>query len=1184
MFNFREKFNRFKKVFTFFAILFFISTLFWINNMKAEEGLPVSEYLELEEPEELSELEVQMECTDYDNGKNYYEKAKAEIREVDVEDPLIRTEYDVCNEDGSLKEWYCEESEDGVFLYGEIFECPNGCLNGACITGSKRPSNDYALSNNLGGKLLLQVEDRGRIWYVDLSGAKHEVTFSNALSLFETLAIGITNNDLYQIPFFYDSWISSLGDQSKGKLFLQVEDHGRIWYVNFSGQRHEVTWDNLMSLFESLSLGITNEDLNKISTYNDYDNDGLTDWEEINFYKTDPYNPDTDGDGYSDGDEVKNGYNPLGEGLLGLEYMDTDDDGLTDWEELYIYKTNPYNPDTDGDGYSDGDEVKNGYNPLGEYMTIYSSETLTTLVYGGDNDDSFESFYVYGDYIYAVGNTKSEGFGLNDILIVKFNKNDFSIVEKKVYGDFGNEYLYSIHVDEDYIYAVGSTDVLGQGAKEALLIKFNKEDLSIISQLVYGGSKDESFYSLKVDKDYIYLAGYTKSVGEGGSDTLLLQLDKNTLEFVNKKVYGGINSEYFKSISLDGDHIYAVGGTRSMGIGGEDLLIVKFNKNLSIIERKVIGNAGDNYFISMHVDQDYIYAVGQTKTITRNYKDALIAKFNKENLDDFKIKAYGLSSSEDSFRDVYVDQDYIYAVGSASSSGNRNLDASVVRISKTDFDSKKAKVFGGNKADFFNDVYSDGSYIYTTGQTKLGDFYDATLTKIIGLEDGIKSTVPENFVWENSNLDFFDIHLISTDSEGLTLNGVGSENENYIVLGTDSFSDFVPEEEEEEETYEVSIATSTMDYNTFDLTIEPVLEELEIENFIFTEDEVAVTISGLIENSTEELSTYTLELYINEEFSGFKENSSYEVSVIEFVEEEEEEVEEKEDLILTSLSLSTGYLNSELTESDLNISKYIIKNNNNDTCENYACCSNIDCDDNNINTIDTCINPYFDNAYCKNELIPQQAECLSNSDCDDNIPCTTNICVQETNTCSYEEITENIYNDGCCLSSVWDYEFVPWKLDNDCDVALQTNSPLIINDLAEIISLSSNNPQAIILLQEFIYDTNDNINHGTKTLIGKLEADNIYTIYNDYSGEGVLILDIINLASSLEEQILTIDINGVEKNIYLPSVDSNISAEVNYYIANDGSTYYSLYKGNGIFMSPEEAFIEQNIARDNLYF
>jgi len=36
----------------------------------------------------------------------------------------------------------------------------------------------------------------------------------------------------------------------------------------------------------------------------------------VQVYKTDPLLADTDGDGYSDGSEVKNGYNPLGPGKL----------------------------------------------------------------------------------------------------------------------------------------------------------------------------------------------------------------------------------------------------------------------------------------------------------------------------------------------------------------------------------------------------------------------------------------------------------------------------------------------------------------------------------------------------------------------------------------------------------------------------------------------------------------------------------------------------------------------------------------------------------------------------------------------------------------------------------------------------------------------------------------------------
>lgn len=66
---------------------------------------------------------------------------------------------------------------------------------------------------------------------------------------------------------------------------------------------------------------------------------------------------DSDNDGLSDDEEKIAGTNP--------NVIDTDNDGLSDYEEFVIYKTNSLNPDSDGDTYLDGAEVKSGYNPNG---------------------------------------------------------------------------------------------------------------------------------------------------------------------------------------------------------------------------------------------------------------------------------------------------------------------------------------------------------------------------------------------------------------------------------------------------------------------------------------------------------------------------------------------------------------------------------------------------------------------------------------------------------------------------------------------------------------------------------------------------------------------------------------------------------------------------------------------------
>ncbi len=43
---------------------------------------------------------------------------------------------------------------------------------------------------------------------------------------------------------------------------------------------------------------------------------------------------------------------------------DRDNDFLTDYEEMYLYGTNPYLRDTDGDGFDDRTEIMNGWDPL----------------------------------------------------------------------------------------------------------------------------------------------------------------------------------------------------------------------------------------------------------------------------------------------------------------------------------------------------------------------------------------------------------------------------------------------------------------------------------------------------------------------------------------------------------------------------------------------------------------------------------------------------------------------------------------------------------------------------------------------------------------------------------------------------------------------------------------------------
>ncbi len=101
----------------------------------------------------------------------------------------------------------------------------------------------------------------------------------------------------------------------------------------------------------------------------DADRDGLSNAQEA-LSETDPNNPDTDGDGLSDGDEVF-------VYVTNPSKRDTDGDILYDGDEVNIYKTSPRLADTDGDGISDGAEITQGTDPLvAETPTPGPTETV----------------------------------------------------------------------------------------------------------------------------------------------------------------------------------------------------------------------------------------------------------------------------------------------------------------------------------------------------------------------------------------------------------------------------------------------------------------------------------------------------------------------------------------------------------------------------------------------------------------------------------------------------------------------------------------------------------------------------------------------------------------------------------------------------------------------------------------
>lgn len=71
--------------------------------------------------------------------------------------------------------------------------------------------------------------------------------------------------------------------------------------------------------------------------------------------------------------------------VVNIPKVDSDGDGLSDSDEINIYKTDPYKADTDGDGIPDGVEVAQGTNPLVPNTTSTLSLSVGSASFTGSN-------------------------------------------------------------------------------------------------------------------------------------------------------------------------------------------------------------------------------------------------------------------------------------------------------------------------------------------------------------------------------------------------------------------------------------------------------------------------------------------------------------------------------------------------------------------------------------------------------------------------------------------------------------------------------------------------------------------------------------------------------------------------------------------------------------------------------
>ncbi|MHA1121500.1 MAG: hypothetical protein ACTSPC_01645 [Candidatus Heimdallarchaeota archaeon] len=295
----------------------------------------------------------------------------------------------------------------------------------------------------------------------------------------DTDADGILDGD--EVDYWQDRDINPLFDfdlDTFGNLLDVDSDDDTINdgdEVNF--------WGSDPNNLDSDADGVSDEDeVSPITQYethpalSDSDTDGINDFDEL-FGLLDPLNPaanhtgyipgqtnttttslnatnpDTDGDIPYDGWEVLYNYNPL----LADSHYDNDTDGLNSTME-FLFGSDPYNSDTDGDTISDGDEVLiHGTDPTlvdtdGDYIPdnyeiLFSLNPLDDADGTTDNDD--DELSNYEEYLWNTDpfNNDTDADGMPDGWEALYNLNPTFLQD--AYSDYDMDGLTNL---EEYQY------------------------------------------------------------------------------------------------------------------------------------------------------------------------------------------------------------------------------------------------------------------------------------------------------------------------------------------------------------------------------------------------------------------------------------------------------------------------------------------------------------------------------------------------------------------------------------------------------------------------------------------------------------------------------------------------------------------------------------------------------------
>lgn len=309
---------------------------------------------------------------------------------------------------------------------------------------------------------------RCRVRHTNYKNSSYEIWSSDDNVNYTSVAV-VSDATTYQYPitddfetkYFKVSLITNYGERIESVPFVvtKTEDGYSVDFLDSDS-------DGLPDIYENM-IGT---DLNNPDT----DGDGLTDYQEVYITGTNPtkYDSVTEGVSDADADSDSDGLTNAQEIELGTDPRndDTDNDGLSDYDEINIYGTDPLVPDTDGDGLKDGDEPYIGLDPTDpETFGIPDAEYKIAQTISADSEILAEINTSENPYKLSIDITAA-GYAPN-ALTVEISKysNSLSgntaivgnIVSLEYFNDSVESATLKFKMESDYLNNMGESTVEG---------------------------------------------------------------------------------------------------------------------------------------------------------------------------------------------------------------------------------------------------------------------------------------------------------------------------------------------------------------------------------------------------------------------------------------------------------------------------------------------------------------------------------------------------------------------------------------------------------------------------------------------------------------------------------------------------------------------------------------------------